>query len=353
MKYRQLADTGVFVSELCLGAMTFGGRGGMWEVIAGLDQAGVDGIVHRSLDAGINFIDTANVYAMGESESLLGKSLAGRRHDVVLATKARARMGKGPNDVGLSRLHLMQAVEASLKRLGTDYIDLYQIHRFDTLTNLEDTLRTLDDLVRAGKVRYIGCSNLAAWQIMKSLALSKEQHLERFRCTQSYYSLAGRELEREIVPLLKDQNLGLLVWSPLAGGFLSGKFTRTGGDEASRRASFDFPPINKDKAFDIIDALKIIADGRGVSVAQVALAWLLAQPVTTSVIIGARRLDQLEDNLKSVDITLTAEELTALDAVSRLPPEYPAWMSLAAGDDRLPGQERRFATTKPAAQGNS
>lgn len=350
MKYRQLADTGVFVSELCLGAMTFGGRGGMWEVIAGLDQAGVDAIVHRSLDAGINFIDTANVYAMGESESLLGKSLEGRRHDVVLATKARGRMGKGPNDVGLSRLHIMQAVEASLKRLGTDYIDLYQIHRFDTLTNLEDTMRTLDDLVRAGKVRYIGCSNLAAWQIMKSLAISKEQHLERFRCTQSYYSLAGRELEREIVPLLKDQNLGLLVWSPLAGGFLSGKFTRTGGDEAARRASFDFPPINKDKAFDIIDALKLIADAKGVSVAQIALAWLLAQSVTTSVIIGARRLEQLEDNLKSVDVVLTPEELAALDAVSRLALEYPAWMGMAASDDRLPGQERRFATTKPAAK---
>jgi len=348
-----LADTGVFVSELCLGAMTFGGRGGMWEVIAGLDQKGVDAIVHRSIDAGINFIDTANVYALGESETLLGQSLEGRRHDVVLATKVRGRMGKGANDVGLSRLHIMQAVEASLTRLGTDYIDLYQIHRFDTLTNIEDTLRTLDDLVRAGKVRYIGCSNLAAWQIMKSLAISREQHLERFRCTQSYYSLAGRELERELVPLMKDQNLGLLVWSPLAGGFLSGKFTRSGGDDAARRASFDFPPINKEKAFDIIDVLKSIADARDASVAQVALAWLLAQSVTTSVIIGARRLDQLEDNLKSVDLTLSAEELKALDDVSRLAPEYPAWMGAAASDDRLPGQERRFATTTPAAQGKA
>src|SRR5829696_2741160 len=353
MKYRMLADTGVFVSELCLGAMTFGGRGGMWEVIAGLDQKGVDAIVHRSIDAGINFIDTANVYALGESETLLGQSLEGRRHDVVLATKVRGRMGKGANDVGLSRLHIMQAVEASLTRLGTDYIDLYQIHRFDTLTNIEDTLRTLDDLVRAGKVRYIGCSNLAAWQIMKSLAISREQHLERFRCTQSYYSLAGRELERELVPLMKDQNLGLLVWSPLAGGFLSGKFTRSGGDDAARRASFDFPPINKEKAFDIIDVLKSIADARDASVAQVALAWLLAQSVTTSVIIGARRLDQLEDNLKSVDLTLSAEELKALDDVSRLAPEYPAWMGAAASDDRLPGQERRFATTTPAAQGKA
>jgi aryl-alcohol dehydrogenase-like predicted oxidoreductase len=353
MKYRQLADTGVFVSELCLGAMTFGGRGGMWEVIAGLDQAGVDAIVHRSLDAGINFIDTANVYATGESETLLGRSLEGRRHDVVLASKVRGRMGKGPNDVGLSRLHIMQAVEASLRRLGTDYLDLYQIHRFDSLTNLEDTLRALDDLVHAGKVRYIGCSNLAAWQIMKSLAISREQHLERFRCTQSYYSLAGRELEREIVPLLKDQGLGLLVWSPLAGGFLSGKFTRTGGDDAARRASFDFPPIDKDRAFDIIDVLKSIAAVRGASPAQVALAWLLAKDVTTSVIIGARRVDQLEDNLKSVDLTLTTDELQALDDVSRLRLEYPAWMTTVANDDRFPGQERRFSTTKPVAAARS
>ncbi|MEQ1871122.1 MAG: aldo/keto reductase [Vicinamibacterales bacterium] len=353
MKYRALSDTGVFVSELCLGAMTFGGHGGMWEVIAGLDQPDVDAIVHRAIDAGINFVDTANVYAMGESETMLGKAIAGRRQGLILATKVRGRMSSGANDVGLSRLHIMQSVEASLTRLGTDYIDLFQIHRFDPLTNLEDTLRALDDLVRAGKVRYIGCSNLAAWQMMKALGVSREQHLERFRCTQSYYSLAGRELEREIVPLIKDQNLGLLVWSPLAGGFLSGKFTRTGGDEAARRSSFDFPPINKDKAFDIIDVLASIAKARSSSVAQIAIAWLLAQQVTTSVIIGARRLSHLEDNLKSVDIALTADELKALDDVSRLAPEYPAWMQSAVGDDRLPGQERRFTTLKPKTTGKA
>jgi aryl-alcohol dehydrogenase-like predicted oxidoreductase len=249
MKYRQLADTGVFVSELCLGAMTFGGRGGMWEVIAGLDQSGVDAIVSRSLDAGINFIDTANVYAMGESETLLGKSLAGRRHEVVLATKVRGRMGKGANEVGLSRLHIMHAVEASLKRLGTDYIDLYQVHRFDAHTNLEDTLRALDDLVRAGKVRYIGCSNYAAWQTMKAQAISREQHLERFRCTQSYYSLAGRELERESSRSSRTRTSGCSCGARWREGFLSGKFTRNSGDEAARRASFDFPPVNKEKAF--------------------------------------------------------------------------------------------------------
>src|SRR5215470_7955012 len=264
MKFRQLADTGVFVSELCLGAMTFGGRGQQWQVIGGLDQSEVDAIVHRAIDSGINFIDTADVYSAGESETLLGRALGARRQDVVLATKVRGRMGKGVNQVGLSRLHIMEAVEESLKRLGTDYIDLYQIHRFDPLTNLEDTLRALDDLVRAGKVRYIGCSNLAAWQVMKALAISREQHLERFRWTQSFYSLAGRELEREMIPLLKDQGLGLLVWSPLAGGFLSGKFTRDSGDATARRARFDFPPVDKDKGFDILDVAKAIADQHGV-----------------------------------------------------------------------------------------
>jgi aryl-alcohol dehydrogenase-like predicted oxidoreductase len=341
MKYRLLADTGVFVSELCLGAMTFGGSGQMWEVIGGLDQAAVDAIVHRSLDAGINFIDTADVYSAGESETMLGKALAGRRQQVVLATKVRGRMGKNPNAVGLSRLHIVQAVEASLTRLGTDYIDLYQIHRFDALTSLEDTLRALDDLVRSGKVRYIGCSNLTAWQMMKALAVSRAQGLERFCCTQSFYSLGGRELEREIIPFLKDQRLGLLVWSPLAGGFLSGKFTRQGVDTSGRRASFDFPPIDKNRAYDIVDTMRPVAAAHGVSVSQVALAWLLAQDVVTSVIIGARKPEQLEDNLRSVDLTLTADELKALDDVSRLRPEYPEWMN-ALPSDRLPGQERRF-----------
>lgn len=347
MKYRQLADTGVFVSELCLGAMTFGGRGQQWDIIAGLEQPEVDAIVHRSLDAGVNFIDTADVYSRGESELLLGRALKGRRQQVVLATKVRGRMGSGANDVGLSRLHIVQALEESLRRLDTDYVDLYQIHRFDPLTNLEDTLRALDDLVRVGKVRYIGCSNLAAWQMMKALGISREQRLERFRCTQSYYSLAGRELEREIVPFIADQNLGLLVWSPLAGGLLSGKFSRaSGGDEAARRATFDFPPVDRSRVFDIIDVLMAVAAARGTTAARVAIAWVLAQPRVTSVIIGARRLAQLEDNLQSIDLTLTADELQALDEVSRLRTEYPAWMGAAASDDRLPGQERRFATTR-------
>jgi aryl-alcohol dehydrogenase-like predicted oxidoreductase len=341
MKYRVLADTGVFVSELCLGTMTFGGRGQIWEVMGGLEQPAVDAIVGRALDGGINFVDTANVYSDGESEVLLGKALGARRHDVVLATKVRGRIGKGANEVGLSRLHIIAAVEASLKRLNTDYIDLYQIHRFDSMTNIDDTLRALDDLVRSGKVRYIGCSNLFAWQLMKALAISRSEGLQRFKCTQSYYSLAGRELEREMMPLLKDQGLGLLVWSPLAGGFLSGKFTRDNKDAAARRATFDFPPVDKEKAYRIVDAMRKVADGHGVSVAQIALAWILAHDVVTSVIIGARKVEQLDDNLKSVDVALSSEELQALDEVSRLTLEYPAWMD-ALPPDRRPGEMRRY-----------
>jgi aryl-alcohol dehydrogenase-like predicted oxidoreductase len=341
MKYRVLADSGVFVSELCLGTMTFGGRGQMWEVMGGLDQSSVDAIVGRSIDGGINFIDTADVYSDGESEVLVGKALGARRRDVVLATKVRARMGKGANQVGLSRLHIISAVEASLKRLNTDYIDLYQIHRGDPLTSIEDTLRALDDLVHSGKVRYIGCSNLLAWQLMKALAISRSQGLEQFKCTQSYYSLAGRELEREMIPLLKDQGLGLLVWSPLAGGFLSGKFTRDNQDAAARRATFDFPPVDKDRAYGIVDAMRKIADLHGVSVAQIALAWVLAHDVVTSVIIGARKLEQLDDNLKSVDVALSHEEVQALDDASRLTREYPEWMD-ALPSDRRPGESRRF-----------
>jgi aryl-alcohol dehydrogenase-like predicted oxidoreductase len=340
MKYRQLSDTGVFVSELCLGTMTFGGRGQIWERIGGLDQRAVDDIVHRALDAGVNFIDTANVYAMGESETMLGKALAGRRQDVVVATKVRGRMGNGANQVGLSRLHIFEAVEASLRRLGTDYIDLYQIHRFDPLTGLEDTLRALDDLVRTGKVRYIGCSNLAAWQVMKALAISRERRLEWFRCSQSYYSLAGRELERELIPLLTDQGLGLLVWSPLAGGFLSGKFTREGGDDAARRATFDFPPVNRDKAFAILDVLREVAGRHDATIAQIALAWILSNSAVTSVIIGARNVTQLDDNLKAVDVPLSPADLGALDEASKLAVEYPTWMDVL-GTDRRPG-ERRF-----------
>jgi len=339
MKYRELADTGVFVSELCLGAMTFGGQGQLWKTIGGLEQSAVDSLVDCALDAGINFIDTANVYSLGESEVMTGKALKGRRQDIILATKVRGRMGDGPNQVGLSRQHIMQQVEASLQRLGTDYIDLYQIHRADPLTNIEDTLRALDDLVRQGKVRYIGCSNLPAWQLMKALAVSDQQGLEKFRCTQSYYSLVGRELERDTIPLIEDQGLGLLVWSPLAGGFLSGKFTRDSQDDSGRRANFDFPPLDKGQGYDVVDKLLQIANTRGTSAAQVALAWLLANKAVTSVIIGARKMDQLKDNLKAVEVELTAEEIHSLNEVSEIPLAYPAWMEVL-GSDRRPGESR-------------
>ena len=339
MNYRLLGNTGVYLSELCLGAMTFGTQ---WEAIGTLGQKEANALVHRSIDAGVNFFDTADVYSTGDSEEILGRALTGRRQDVMIATKVRGRMGSGANDVGLSRLHIIQAAEASLKRLGTDYIDLYQIHRNDPVTDIEETLAALTDLVRAGKVRYIGCSNLPAWQLMKAIGIARQRGLESFKATQSYYALVGRELEHETIPLIRDQNLGLLVWSPLAGGFLTGKFTRAGGRTAkARRATFDFPPVDKERGFDIIDALQPIAEAHGVSIAQVALAWLLGKDVVTSVIIGARRMDQLEENLASVDLQLTGDEMAALNAVSRLPVAYPYWMG-ALGDDRAPGQSRNL-----------
>lgn len=326
MEYRQLGRTGLLVSQLCFGTMTFGGRG-FWQAIGQQSQATADELIARVLDAGINFIDTADIYSEGESERILGKALGSRRREIVLATKVFGRMGPGPNDTGLSRGHIMQAVEDSLTRLNTDYIDLYQIHGFDSLTPLEETLRALDDLVRDGKVRYIGCSNLAAWQLMKALGISERRNLHRFETLQAYYSVAGRDLERELVPLLEDQTLGLLVWSPLAGGLLSGKYDRSGsGPGGARRVDFDFPPVDRERAFDCLDVMRPIADEKGVSVAQVALSWLLHQPAVTSVIIGAKDRQQLDDNLAAPAIELSAEELERLDHASRLPEEYPGWM---------------------------
>jgi aryl-alcohol dehydrogenase-like predicted oxidoreductase len=343
MEFQQLGNTGLFVSRLCLGAMTFGGKGTMFEAIGALDQKETDALVGQAMEGGINFIDTANVYAEGESEKLVGKALGAKRKDVVLATKVFSRMGPGPNEVGLSRLHIMQSAEASLKRLGTDYIDLYQIHGYDPLTPFEETLGALTDLVRQGKVLYIGCSNLAGWQIMKSLGISAANHLEKWVTLQAYYSIAGRDLEREIVPLLQDQKLGLLPWSPLAGGFLSGKFTRAGAaDNDARRSKFNFPPVDAEKAYDIVDVMQKMATARGVSVAQIALAWLLHQSAVTSVIIGAKKPAQLADNLASVDVKFSAEELKELDAVSRLKAEYPGWM-LGLPSTRRPGEKRDWS----------
>jgi aryl-alcohol dehydrogenase-like predicted oxidoreductase len=343
MQYQQLGNTGVFVSRLCLGAMTFGGAEGLFEVIGGLDQSAVNNLVNKSLEAGINFFDTANVYSLGESETLLGKALGTRRKEVIVASKAFGRMGKGPNDVGVSRLHIMQAIEGTLQRLGTDYIDLYQIHGFDPVTPFEETLSALSDLVHQGKIRYIGCSNLAAWHIVKALGISALQHFEKFVSLQAYYSLAGRDLEREIVPMLQDQKLGLMVWSPLAGGFLSGKFTRDGANAEGRRSKFTFPPVDPEKGHNIVDAIRKVAARRKATVAQVALAWLLHQSVVTTVIIGAKTEAQLNDNLGAVNVSLTAEDLEELDAVSRPAPEYPGWMFSFQGADRVPGGQRDFS----------
>jgi aryl-alcohol dehydrogenase-like predicted oxidoreductase len=340
MKYNMLGRTGLFVSEICLGTMTFGGRGEMWQKIGQLDQASATALVRASIDAGVNFFDTADVYSEGEAERILGqafKDLGVARKDVIVATKVRGRMGPGPNAVGLTRGHILDAVKDSLDRLGTDHIDLYQIHGADPVTPIEETLRALDDLVRSGQVRYIGCSNLMAWQVMKALGTSARGGLARFETVQAYYSIASRDLEREIVPLMAEERLGLMVWSPLAGGLLSGKFHRdAAGPNDARRSSFDFPPVERQHAFDVVDAIRPIAERNNVSIARVALAWLLHQNCVMSVIVGARTSEQLSDNIAAAELTLSTDDLAALDAASALRPEYPRWMLERQGAGRVP-----------------
>jgi aryl-alcohol dehydrogenase-like predicted oxidoreductase len=339
MRYRLLGRTGLFVSEVCLGTMTYGGKG-RWEVVGRLGLPEAQAQIKAAFDAGVNFIDTADVYSEGESESLVGQALANLRlprEDLVIATKVRVRMGAQPNRVGLTRVHIMNEINASLRRLQLDHVDLYQIHGVDQVTPLEETLRALEDLVRSGKVRYIGLSNHAAWQIMKALGISEHQGWNRFESVQAYYSIAGRELEREIVPVALDQGLSILVWSPLAGGLLSGKFKQdSAGPEGARRTTFDFPPIDRPRAFRIVEAMRPIAAAHGVSVARVALAWVLCQPGITSVIIGAKSAEQLSDNLAAGELRLTDDELRALNDVSTLPREYPGWMFERQLADRLP-----------------
>lgn len=339
MKYKPLGNTGLLVSQLCLGTMTFSDGTGVYEHIGDVGQSGADELVKASIDAGINFFDTADVYSAGASERTLGqsfKNLGIPRNEIVLATKVYSRMGPGRNDVGASRGHIMDAVEASLKRLQTDHIDLYQVHATDILTPVDETLRALDDLVRQGKVRYLGVSNWQAWRIATALGVSARLNLERFTTLQAYYSVAGRDLERELRPLLEAEKMGLLVWSPLAGGLLSGKFSRENqSPEGSRRSSFDFPIVDKERAWNVIDVLKPIAEAHGCSPARIALAWLLSKPVVTSIIVGAKRLSQLEDNIGAVDIELTEDEISKLDTVSELPPEYPGWMLATQGADRM------------------
>lgn len=344
MRYNQLGRTGLIVSELCLGTMTFGGGdAGIWGKIGRLDQDEADALVKASIDGGIDFIDTANVYSEGRSEQILGQSLRNLgigRHEVTIATKVLGRMTPGVNGAGASRGHIHDQVEASLKRLQTDHIDLYQIHGWDAATPMEETLDALDNLVRRGLVRYIGLSNWAAWQVAKAQGIAERKGNARIASLQSYYTIAGRDLERDVIPMLQSEGVGLMVWSPLAGGFLSGKFTREGEGEG-RRANFDFPPVDKERAYDIIDILRELADAKGRTVAQLALAWLLYQPAVSSVIIGAKRPDQLADNLGAVDVEFTAEELGRLDAASKLAPEYPGWMIERQGGYRGGPSPRR------------
>ncbi len=338
MRYRLLGRTGLYVSELCLGTMTFGDQG-FWKVMGGLGQEAVNTLVKQAFDAGVNFIDTANVYSLGVSETLTGaaiKSLGLPRDELVIATKAFGPMIETQiNGRGQSRYHLMNALDASLKRLQLDHIDLYQLHGYDPLTPLDEVLSTLNDMVRSGKVRHIGLCNMAAWQIMKGLGISEKKNFARFESVQAYYTVAGRDLEREVLPLIEDQQLGLMVWSPLAGGLLSGKFSADGkGPEGARRASFDFPVVDKARAFKVVDAMRPIAERHQASVAQVALAWLLSRKQVSSVIIGAKTPEQLTDNLGACALTLSTEDLQALEDVSRLPPEYPGWMLAMQGQYR-------------------
>jgi aryl-alcohol dehydrogenase-like predicted oxidoreductase len=339
MRYKKLGNTGLFVSELCLGTMTFGGEEGMWGKIGQLRQAEAEQLVGSALDAGINFIDTANVYSEGRSEEITGQALKNLkipRENVVVATKVFGETGTaGVNSRGSSRYHILSSVKESLRRLQLDHIDLYQLHGFDPATPVEETLYALDTLVRQGHVRYIGISNWAAWQIVKALGIAERLGLARFTSLQAYYTIAGRDLERELVPMMQSEGLGLMVWSPLAGGLLSGKYTRDGqGEAGGRRLEFDFPPVNKDRAFDCVDAMREVADAKGATVAQVALAWLLHQQAVTSVIIGAKRADQLADNIAATQIQLSEEDLRKLDAVSALPREYPGWMLERQGEYR-------------------
>jgi aryl-alcohol dehydrogenase-like predicted oxidoreductase len=329
MRYNPLGGTGLFVSELCLGTMTFGGTG-FWEVVGKLGASESEALVGTALDAGVNFLDTADVYSEGDSEKLVGaalKSLARPRDQVVVATKVRGRMGPGVNQVGLSRGHILSSIDASLTRLGLDHVDLYQIHGFDPATPIEETVRALDDVVRSGKARYVGFSNLPAWLAAKAITFASANGLARFQSAQVYYSIAGRDIEREIAPLCQSEKVAILPWSPLAGGLLSGKFDPDKqGPADARRAQFDFPPVNMERLPRVLGALREVAAATGASVARVALAWQLTKPFVTSIIIGAKRPEQLADNLAATELALAPEHVAQLDAASALPSEYPGWM---------------------------
>jgi aryl-alcohol dehydrogenase-like predicted oxidoreductase len=337
MEYRSLGSSGLRVSVLTMGTMTFGGKGPFANVgSTGADEARRQ--VDMCLEAGVNLIDTADVYSGGLSEEIVGEVLRGRRDQVLIATKVRMPMGPGPNDAGLSRQHIIAGCEASLRRLGTDHIDLYQVHEWDGQTPLTETLAALDHLVQSGKVRYVGASNYTAWQLMKALGTADRSGLPRFVSQQIHYSLQAREAEYELIPLAVDQGLGVLVWSPLAGGLLSGKYRRDAKPASGARHLTDWnePPVyDEGQLYDIVDVLVAIGEQRGVPAAQVALAWLLGRPAVTSLVIGARTTGQLADNLAAASLTLTAEERGKLDAASALPLLYPYWHQAKTARDRL------------------
>ena len=336
MQYTTLGRTGLVVSRLSFGAMTFGIGQLVPGVTNNIDQEGADRMVNRALDAGINLFDTADVYTNGESEIILGKALANRRDEVIIATKVGFRLGNSITDTGLSYRHIIASAEGSLKRLGTDYIDLYQLHIPDPLAPLEETLRALEDLVRRGIVRYIGFSNFPAWKAAKMLGIQERYGYNRFVAAQMYYSLLGRDLEHEFVPFVQDAGVGILVWSPLAGGFLSGKYTReTPAPEDARRNKFQLPPIDVEKGYEVVDVLKQIAQNHGVTPAQVAIAWMLTKPFISSVIIGANKMSQLEDNLGAADLKLSPEEVDRLDTLTAPETMYPGWMQPLGWDAKV------------------
>lgn len=339
MKYNFVGNTGLRVSELCFGTMTFGGQdAGMWSQIGQLQQKEVNEMLHAVTESGINFIDTANVYSFGQSEQLLGQGLKDlniKRDEVVIATKVMGIMGPQPNNVGLSRYHIFNSVEASLQRLQLDHIDILYVHGVDPKTSLEEIVRSLNDIVNTGKVRYIAICNWPAWMVAKAQAIAHYNGWHQFIGLQYHYSAATRDIEHELVPMAADHQLAIFPWSPLSGGFLSGKFTREGSkEEGSRRANFDFPPIDKEKAYDLVDVMADIAKNHNASIAQVALAWANQQPGVTSTIIGAKTLEQLNANIASTQINLTANDLSKIDKVSPLPQQYPGWMVERQADYR-------------------
>ncbi|MCI5083083.1 MAG: aldo/keto reductase [Saprospiraceae bacterium] len=343
MNYNNLGNTGLLVSELCFGAMTFGGRG-MWTAIGEQDQKEAESLMKTAFDGGINFFDNANGYSEGLAEEIMGhaiKNLGLNRQQIVIATKVRIRMGEGVNQAGLSRVHIQDSVEDSLRRLQLDHLDLLYIHGVDHLTPLEETMRGLEDVVRAGKVRYIGVCNHPAWMVAKANGIARQNNWETFKAMQYYYSVAGRDVEHDIIPYAQSEQISVLPWSPLAGGYLSGKYDRdTDKAGGSRRDGFDFPPVERPKVFDIIDVMREIAQAHQVSVAQVAIRWVMNRPGVDSTIIGARTVEQLKDNLNAPALQLTSEDMQKLDEVSAIAKPYPNWMVDFQANDRLPKGEK-------------